>query len=123
MSLSDPVQVSLSILQIVGLLIPVVFLSLREYFPEDLGKGNAKHDGGRDTEAMDYVDDPPDIIRLGWLVVASLATAGVFASVRVLVSVLKSPLVILSVLFLAGGLIGLGYIFYKIRSSFGIILF
>jgi len=117
MPLSASVQVALSILQIIGLLIPVVFLSLRSYFPEQLSDNPPlRTDGNGDIE-VEEIDAAPQIIRLGWVVVGSLAAAGLFAAIRVLISVIGSWLVVVSTAFLALGLLALALIFYEIRSS------
>ena len=116
MPLSESVKVSLAILQTIGLLIPVVFLSLQSYFPETLPDDHPfRSDGG--NMGADEIDVAPRVIRLGWLMVGFLAVSGVFAAIRVILSLLGSWLVVLSVMSLTIGLLLLALIFYEIRSS------
>lgn len=117
MTLPESIQVSLGVLQTVGLLIPVTYLALRPYFPERLPDEGLTTSAG---ERYHKIDVAPQVMRWGAYAVGLLAFSGFFAAMWVLIYTLESWLVALSVLFLAAGLLMLALIFFKIRTSIAI---
>jgi len=121
--LSTTSQVALGLLQAVGLLIPVIFLSLRQLS----GQTDSQYRNTIDSSLSSFdhpevteIDAAPRRIKLAWLTVALLSASGILSATTLLLQVLNSPLLVGVILSLILGLGSLAMIFYRIRSSFTI---
>ena len=86
MAIEDSTQIALSILQTVGLLVPVVFLALRHHFREEASIPWSSPS----SEVGEEIDIAPRELKLGWLAVAAFTVSGLFAAFRVLLAVIGS---------------------------------
>lgn len=124
MVLTDSAQVALGLLQTIGLLIPVIFLSIRELSKQGgpLVDSDVRSEGSNTPshEDAELVDVAPNTIRGAWVAIASLSAAGVLAAVVILLQVEASLALIISLGLLVLGLVSLAIVFYWIRSSFTI---
>jgi len=119
------VQVALTILQAVGLLIPVVFLGLRPFFTSETRETRevslesaTEDDSGPSRRIFLKFDDAPRVVRIALPVVGVLALAGILAGVHVFLWALGSWLLAAAAACLVMGIVGLGAVFYSIRQEF-----
>ena len=113
MAISESTQIALSVMQTVGLLIPVIFLGLRPYLPTNLH--------GPTLPSEPVIDEAPQAVRAGYRAILSLVISGFFAGIAVLFRNIAfapdiwTPLSILSAII---GLIFLGETFHHLRMSY-----
>lgn len=112
MPLPENVQIALSLLQTVGLLIPVVFLALRSYFPDELSRDDR---GG--SHRTRTVKKAPRPIQIGYIAVGVFVLSGVAAASVVLQTIDDTGLLWLSVVFLMLGFGTLFYVFYLLQDE------
>lgn len=122
------VQVALTILQAVGLLIPVVFIALRPFYSdpepddEELAEQikarvlNPESSFSSSDDAQ--VDSLPDMLRYGLVAVGVFGLAGVFSGVRVILWAVDSWLIVAAMGCLVAGLFALGGVLYHLRQEF-----
>jgi len=116
------VQVALSILQIVGLLIPVIFVALRPYFESAVGQDsgglrNRKEDVEFSDGSM-TIDRTPAAMKLGLAAIVLLASSAIFAGWRVLLWASNSLIVSVSVLTMGLGILCLVVLIFILRLEF-----
>lgn len=119
MALSDASQAALGILQVVGLVIPVLFLTARQYMGDNRF-GNGRNSEYEDSEEIEAIDSAPVDIQLAWIVIALLTVAGVLAAGRIAIEFRADLFLLASMLAMALALLILAYLFYRIRTSFRI---
>jgi len=112
MPLSENVQIALSLLQTIGLLIPVVFLALRSYFPDKLTQESEKPG----SQAV-KIREAPRPIQIGYWVVGLFALSGVSAGVVVLHSLNDSWVLSIATASLMFGFAALLYLFYLLQDQ------
>lgn len=120
MALPTDVEVALSLLQIIGLLIPVIFFAIQPYVSKESsleGKQRWKTVVRTEIPLID-VDSVPDVMIGGLAVIAMLGLAAVFAAVRVILYLAGSWFVTASVVLLILGVLGLCLLAYLIRLEF-----
>jgi hypothetical protein len=121
MTLPPDVNVALSVLQVTGLVLPVVFIALRPFYtPSDDGSPDDVPEIPHDFELADGpgYDAAPLVIKVGVVVAGLLVTAAVLAGARVAWYVLGSWLTVAAVVALSLGITTLGVLLYLIRRRF-----
>ncbi|MDS0261861.1 hypothetical protein NDI56_20870 [Haloarcula sp. S1CR25-12] len=136
MPLSSSVQIALSLLQVTGLLLPIVFIALQPFYEQvvqagGVGPGSqhptpkkfdlfpSDEDGSPDSLVS---DNPPRVIYAGAAVIGFLLLSTIFAVLRILLALTDDWLVILSASCLLFGLAGLGVLYYFIRTEYRTVL-
>ena len=119
MVLPTDIKVALTLLQIIGLLIPVIFVAIRPFASQDSARdANQQWKTLRRQVPMIDADSVPDVVVGGLAVTAALGVAAILAATRVLQYLWGSWLITGSVLFLIVGILGLGGLVYLIRLEF-----
>lgn len=135
MPLNSSVEIALSLLQVTGLLLPIVFIALQPFYEQVVQSSGVK--GGQqptngeqfervssdegDFEALVF-DSPPRVIYAGAAVIGFLLLSTIFAVIRILLALTGDWLIIMSVSCLLFGLVGLGVLYYFIRAEFRIVI-
>lgn len=116
------VSVALTIIQVVGLLLPIVFISLQPFYRPIAEKVVERQQHQPQDESQETVtwerDEAPDVIVYGIPIAVLFALSALFAGLKIFIWAIDSPLVALSLLLLVSGVAMVSYLFYKVRKSF-----
>ncbi|MDS0280360.1 hypothetical protein NDI85_21475 [Halomicroarcula sp. S1AR25-4] len=132
MQLSPDVQIALSLLQVTGLLLPIVFIALQPFYEtviktdergrrnRSLNSENVKRVEANKEGLSEHLvfDDSPRAIYAGAAVIGCLLLSTIFAVLQILRSLTTNWLLAMSALFLLFGLLSLGVLYYLIRTEF-----
>lgn len=127
------VEAAMALLQVLGLIIPVVFIALQPYYrgvAQSQQRSvpyppNRAPDGGS-RDQSDYAppteiiveDGSPFVVKVGVAVVATLCFGAIVAGIEVMISYFHAPLVAWAAGLLVTGVIRISYLLYRVQRDF-----
>jgi hypothetical protein len=124
MALPDDVQIALTLLQVTGLVLPIVFIALRPFYAPG-SKREVLREEQQTRQTGDVVeggllnlDLTPRSIRFGSWVVGFLAAAAFIAGLRIIRYAFGSWLVLVAAACLVAGIVSLAVLFRIIQGRF-----
>jgi len=123
MALDQDVQLAATLVQAIGLILPVVFIALRPYYAEavdepttGISQSNGQSEDVQSPETL-IKDDAPGAVGIGIWAAGALGVAGVFATMRLILAT-SDLLVIGAAGGLGVGLLLLVLLILEIRNEF-----
>lgn len=121
MALPPEVEIALRILQVTGLVLPVVFIALRPFYDPTNDQSERQRSSGSGLTFEDgeiKFDFAPLAVRSGVVVVSLFGLAAVAACIKVILFLGGISFAAIALVLLAAGIIALGVLFFLIRARF-----